>query len=135
MVGSPLDEMSRLEKHRATALRWAFAALLVCLASYLLILGCLRHERLNMNIGPGDADYVQGLSEYWRYDGEHTWRQMGRRARLQLPITVQGPGSVVLAVAQPASEAVALRIEMDDGTTRRMTIPCAFYLFIRAHRT
>ena len=123
MAGSPLDEMSRLEKHRATALRWAFAALLVCLASYLLLLGCLRHERLNMNIGPGDADYVQGLSEYWRYDGEHTWRQMGRRARLQLPITVQGPGSVVLAVAQPASEAVALRIEMDDGTTRRMTIP------------
>ena len=115
--------MSPQENHRSTALRWAFAALLVCLASYLLLLGCLRHERLNVDMGPGDADYVQGLSDYWRYDGERTWRQMGRRARLQLPVTVQGPGSVVLAVTQPASEAVVLKIEWDDGTTRQMTIP------------
>ena len=60
--------MSPQVNHRFTALRWAFAALLVCLASYVLLLGSLRHERLNMDIGPGDADYVQGLSDYWRYD-------------------------------------------------------------------
>ena len=114
--------MSTQVNHRFTALHWAFAALLVCLTSYVLLLGSLRHERLNMDIGPGDADYVQGLSDYWRYDGKRTWRQMGRRARLQLPVTVQGPGSVVLAVTQPASEAIALKIELDDGTTRQMTI-------------
>ena len=76
-----------------------------------------------MDIGPGDADYAQGLSEYWRYDGERTWRQMGRRARIRLPATIAGPGSIVLTIAQPASEVVVLRIELDDGTTRQMTIP------------
>ena len=114
--------MSSAGKYRAT-LRWASAVLVVCFASYLLLLGSLRHERLNVNIGPGDADYVRGLSEYWRYDGARTWRQMGRRARIHLPVTVAGPGSVVLSVAQPISESVVLRIELDDGTTRQMTIP------------
>ena len=114
--------MSSAGKYRAT-LRWVSAVLVVCFASYLLLLGSLRHERLNVNIGPGDADYVQGLSEYWRYDGARTWRQMGRRARIHLPVTVAGPGSVVLSVAQPISESVVLRIELDDGTTRQMTIP------------
>ena len=114
--------MSSAGKHRAT-LRWASAVLVVCFASYLLLLGSLRHQRLNVNICPGDADYVQGLSEYWRYDGARTWRQMGRRARIHLPVTVVGPGSVVLSVAQPISESVVLRIELDDGTTRQMTIP------------
>ena len=115
--------MRLLGKQRPTALRWALAASLVWLASYLLLLGSLRHDRLNLDIGPGDVDYVQGLSDYWRYDGERTWRQMGRRARVQLPVTVQGPGNVVFVIAQPASEAVELRIELDDGTTRQMTIP------------
>lgn len=114
--------MSLPKKRPANALRWAVALLFTCLASYLLLLGSLRHQRLNLDIGPGDTDYVQGLSEYWRYDGERTWRQMGRRARIHLPATIAGPGSVVLTVAQPASEAVILRIELDDETTRQMTI-------------
>ena len=115
--------MSLEETRRPTALRWAFATLLVGLVSYLLLLGSLRHQRLHVDIGPGDADYAQGLSEYWRYDGERTWRQMSRRARIHLPVTIAGPGSVVLTVAQPAAETVVLRIELDDGTTRQMTIP------------
>ena len=102
--------------------RWCLAALIVAAASFVMLLGTLRTDRLNVDVGPGDADYTQGLSDFWRYDGERTWREMGRRARVHLPVTMEGPGQLSLSVAQPESHPIRLRVEFDDGTAREITV-------------
>ena len=83
--------MSPIEERWSAVGRWCVAAFIVGAASFVMLLGTLRTERLNVDVGPGDADYAQGLSDFWRYDGERTGREMGRRARVHLPVTMEGP--------------------------------------------
>ena len=112
-----------MTKVRAIVPRWMLAVLFVCLVSFPLLLGSLRaHRSLPLDIGPADSDYTQGLSEFWRYDGERTWREMGRRARLRLPVTLEGPGRLSLSVAQPDPRPLRLYAEFDDGTSQEITV-------------
>lgn len=79
---------------------------------------------LVVDVGPGDRGYVQGLASEWRLDGDgDTWREMTRRARLRLPVTLEGPGHVTLRLAQPGPERVRLQVSFDDGTERELTLP------------
>ena len=64
--------MSPIEERWSAVGRWCVAAFIVGAASFVMLLGTLRTERLNVDVGPGDADYAQGLSDFWRYDGERT---------------------------------------------------------------
>jgi hypothetical protein len=73
-----------------------------------------------LDIGPGDADYVQGLADVWRFDGQRTWREMRRRARLRLPVEVRGPGVLTLTLAVPSP--ARLRVSFNDGTVREITL-------------
>ena len=114
--------MSPIRERWSAAGRWCLAVLIVGVASFVMLLGTLRTDRLNVDVGPGDADYAQGLSDFWRYDGERTWREMRRRARVHLPVTVEGPGQLSLSVAQPESQPIRLRVEFDDGTVREITV-------------
>ena len=114
--------MSPIRERWSAAGRWCLAALIVGVASFVMLLGTLRTDRLNVDVGPGDADYAQGLSDFWRYDGERTWREMRRRARVHLPVTMEGPGQLSLSVAQPESQPIRLRVEFDDGTVREITV-------------
>jgi len=115
--------MSPIAKRLSLLGRWCLAAVLVAACSWVMILGTLRSDRLSVDIGPGDTDYVQGLSDFWRYDGERTWREMGRRARIHFPVTLSGPGQLSLSVAQPESRSIRLRAELDDGTSHEITVP------------
>jgi len=75
-----------------------------------------------LDVGPGDADYVSGLGSDWRYDGQRTWREMRRRARLRLPVEVRGPGVLSLTLAASSTPA-RLRVSFSDGTSREISLP------------
>ncbi|MGH9460062.1 MAG: hypothetical protein ACRD1X_02505 [Vicinamibacteria bacterium] len=114
--------MSPIAKRLFPLGRWCVAAIFVAATSWVMLLGTLRSDRLNVDIGPGDADYTQGLSDFWRFDGERTWREMGRRARIHFPVTLSGPGQLTLSVAQPESWPIRLRAEFDDGSSRELIL-------------
>jgi hypothetical protein len=115
--------MSPIAKRLSPLGRWCLAAMLVAAGSCVMLLGTLQSDRLSVDIGPGDADYVQGFSNFWRYDGERTWREMERRARIHLPVTLSGPGRLSLFMSQPLSEVLRLSVELDDGSSQEITVP------------
>ena len=57
--------MSPIGERWSAVGRWCVAAFIVGAASFVMLLGTLRTERLNVDVGPGDADYAQGLSDFW----------------------------------------------------------------------
>jgi len=114
--------MSRNGKHLSAVAKWCLAVVCVGVASWIVLLSALGSDRLNVDVGPGDADYTQGLSDFWRYDGERTWREMGRRGRIHLPATLSGPGQLWLSVAQPESEPIRLRAVFDDGSSHEISV-------------
>ena len=89
-----------------------------------LVLALRLPRSLPIDVGPGDRPYTQGLHPDFRLEADGaTWRLLERRARLHLPVSVQGPGQLVLVLAQPGSEDVLLRVTFDDGTSRELTVP------------
>lgn len=100
------------------------ATLLTALTSPLLLYGILvLPSPVRIDLGPNDRAYTQGLQQEWRFDGETSWREMGRRARLHLPVVLRGGGTLTLSVSQPDPAPVRLQARFDDETTREISIP------------
>ena len=95
----------------------------VLLAAPLLLIAILQFfGPQRVDIGPADRDYVQGLHSEWRIHSGTTWREMGRRARIHLPLWLDGPGSLILSIAQPLPIPVDLQVRFDDGTSRQIRL-------------
>ena len=80
---------------------------------------------LAIDLGPGDSRYRQGFDTSWRFDGEATWRELTRRGRVRLPLTLRGPGTLELTVRQELLRPVELQVRFDDGSQHEITIPFA----------
>jgi hypothetical protein len=109
---------------RRTWRRWLLATAATSLFAPVLLVLALRLPRsLTLELGPGDAAYVQGNLTPWRLDElGRKWRAVDRRARLSLPVTFRGPGQVVLLIAQPESNTSVLHVSFDDGSSREVTL-------------
>lgn len=108
---------------RSPIVRAGLVLLTFALISLLFPITLLRLSApLRLDIGPGDRDYTQGLHREWRRQEGITWREMGRRGRLHLPVSLHGPGTLTLSVAQPTSSPVFLQVRFDDDTAHQVRI-------------
>ena len=99
--------------------RIAASALALLLLSPLFCFALLRiPASVRLEVGPGDESYAFGLSRAWTFDRENGYRDLGRRVRFLLPVTVQGPGKLSVRVRGGAGR---LRARFDDGTTHEKT--------------
>jgi hypothetical protein len=95
--------------------RIAAFTLALLLLSPLFCLALLRiPASLRLDVGPGDQGYAFGLSRTWTFDRENGYRNLGRRARFLLPVTVRGPGTLTVWVRSGAGR---LRVRFDDGAS------------------
>ena len=65
-------------------------------------------------MGPGARDYHHGPSTTWASDGEMSWRPLRTRARVSLPATIEGPGTLVVTLRSRGPSASTIRANMDD---------------------
>jgi hypothetical protein len=103
--------------------RIALGAVLSLSLPWILVLALRLPRGLPVDVGPGDRPYTQGLHADWRLEEDGTtWREMELRARLHLPVSVEGPGQLVLIVAHSGPAEAVLRVAFDDETSREVTL-------------
>jgi hypothetical protein len=73
-------------------------------------------------MGPGARDYLQGLSPTWVFDGEMSWRSLQTRARVTLPLTIEGPGTLVLTLRSKGPSPSEIRAELDDASLGTLSL-------------
>lgn len=84
---------------------------------------CLDATRiLEVDMGPGARDYLQGLSPTWAFDGEMSWRSLQTRSRITLPLTIEGPGTLRLTVRSKGPSASEIRAELDDAALGTLSL-------------
>lgn len=79
---------------------------------------------LAIDMGPGARDYVQGMSESWVFDGGMSWRRLQTRARVALPVLLEGPGTLTLTVRvrSMGPSPPKIRAELDDGSLGTLSL-------------
>lgn len=77
---------------------------------------------LALDMGPGARDYVQGLSESWQFDGQRFWRRLETRARVSLPVRLEGPGTLAVTVRSQGPTPAEIRAELDDGSLGTLSL-------------
>ena len=123
--------MSPIGERWSAVGRWCVAAFIVGAASFVMLLGTLRTERLNVDVGPGR-----------RRLRARPLRFLALRRRTYVARDgAKGPGTPTgdngRTVADLDGEEVGRRAGpvVAIGSTTRVAAACAFYLFIRAHGT
>jgi len=102
--------------------RIAFAILASLTGALLLfsVFGWLPSS-VSLDVGPGDADYVSGLSPEWRFEDGRTWREMRREARFRAPLRIEGPGVLTITLAGSRVPA-RLQVVLVDRVLDQVTI-------------
>ncbi len=84
---------------------------------------CLDAARtLEIDMGPGARDYLQGLSPSFVFDGEMSWRSLQTRSRVTLPLTIEGPGTLVLTLRSKGPSPSEIRAELDDASLGTLSL-------------
>lgn len=107
----------RTDSLRQRVARHAITLFLACLASFFTWSASLDAGRaFELDMGPGARDYVQGVSASSIFDGASWWRRLETRARVSLPLSLEGPGTLVLTLRSkgPSSPPAEIRAELDD---------------------
>ena len=93
---------------------------LVCLWAWSRSLDAARV--VHMDMGPGARDYVQGMSDRWVFDGSSFWRRLETRARVTLPLFLEGPGTLSLTLRSTGSTPSEIRAEADDASLGTLSL-------------
>jgi hypothetical protein len=77
---------------------------------------------VEIDMGPGALDYVQGMSASWVFDGESFWRSLETRSRIFLPLSLRGPGTLTVTLRSKGPSPSEIRAELDDASLGTLTV-------------
>jgi len=104
-------------------IRSGVALALATLAGLGVWSACLDAARtLEVDMGPGARDYLQGLSSTWVFDGEMSWRSLQTRSRITLPLTIVGPGTLTLTLRSKGPSPSEIRAGLDDASLGTLSL-------------